>query len=139
MTSITVRYFSKSGHTKKIAGAIAKAADCDAKAIPAPVEKPVDILFLGSSVYWAGVSSEVKDYIKSLDKTKIGKVVVFSTSGLAERAYPQIWKCLQEKGIPVDKENFYCRGAFAALHRGHPDENDLKNAAAFTKKVLGAY
>ncbi len=83
MTNSAVRYFSKSGHTKKIADAIAKAAGCDAKAIPAPINEPVDILFLGSSVYWAGISAEVKNYIKSLDKTKIGKVVVFSTSGLA--------------------------------------------------------
>ncbi len=79
----TVRYYTRSGNTKKVADAIAKAVGCEDKEIPAPVEEPVDILFLGASVYWGGIASEVKDYIQSLDKSMIGKVVVFSTSALA--------------------------------------------------------
>ncbi len=36
----------------------------------------------------------------------------------------------------VSNENFYCRGEFTAMHKGRPNANDLKDAAAFTKKVL---
>ncbi|MCD7788006.1 MAG: flavodoxin [Firmicutes bacterium] len=135
-SNVAVRYFSKSGNTKKLADVIAKTAGCKAEQIPAPVDGNVDILFLGASVYWGGISSEVKDYIKKLDKNRIGKVVVFSTSALAERAFPQIQKNLQDKGIPVESNNFYCRGEFTALHKGRPNQDDLKAAKKFAEKII---
>ena len=133
---IAVRYFSKSGNTKKLADVIAKTAGCVAESIPVPVNGNVDILFLGASVYWGGISSEVKAYIQTLDKDKIGRVVVFSTSALAERAFPQVQKILQDKGIQVDTENFYCRGEFTALHKGRPNQDDLDAAKKFTSEIL---
>lgn len=49
-----------------------------------PVQKTV--LFLGAAVYWGGISPEVKQYIRTMDKNMIGKVAVFFTSSLAQRA-----------------------------------------------------
>ncbi len=134
--NIQVRYFSRGGNTKKLADAIAKAAGCKAEPIPVPVDGNADILFLGASVYWGGISSQVKDYIQALDRDKIGRVVVFSTSALAERAFPQIQKKLQEKGILVDDKNFYCRGEFTALHKGRPNQEDMDNAGKFTEEII---
>ncbi len=133
---VAVRYFSKSGNTKKVADAIAKAADCNAESIPKPLTGYTDILFLGASVYWGGIADEVKKYITGLNCKTIGKVVIFSTSALTQRAYPQIKKYLQKNNICVDDENFYCRGQFTALHKGHPDENDLTAATQFTNNLL---
>ncbi len=129
-----VRYFSKSGNTRKVAEAIAEAAGCEIKPIPEPVTGDVDILFLGASVYWGGVASEVKDYIPSLNK--IGKVIIFSTSALAQRAFPSIKKLLQKQGITVDEDNFYCRGQGLGLHKNRPNDEDLAAAAKFTKDKL---
>ncbi|MCD8358014.1 MAG: flavodoxin [Oscillospiraceae bacterium] len=134
--NIQVRYFSRGGNTKKLADIIAKTTGCKAEPIPTPVDGNADILFLGASVYWGGISSEVKAYIQALDKNKIGKVVVFSTSALAERAFPQIQKKLQDKGIRVDTRNFYCRGEFTALHKGRPNQDDLKSAKKFAVKTI---
>lgn len=61
--NIQVRYYSRGGNTKKLAEVIAKTAGCKAEQIPAPVDGKADILFLGASVYWGGISAEVKDYI----------------------------------------------------------------------------
>ncbi len=133
---IAVRYYSKSGNTKKLADAIAGATGCTAASIPEPIDGEVDVLFLGASVYWGGISSVVKDYIQSLDKTKVGKVVVFSTSALAERAFPQLQKKLEAKGIQVANKNFYCRGEFAAFHKGRPNQSDLKNAKKFALEMV---
>ncbi len=135
--STAVRYYSRSGHTKRIAEVIAGVVSCKAEPITVPLDKHVDLLFLGASVYWGGISSEVKDYIQQLDKEKIGRVVVFSTSALTERAFPQIRDLLQKKGIPVASENFYCRGEFTALHRGHPNKADLNQAVHFARKMMG--
>lgn len=98
-SKVAVRYFSKSGNTKNWQTKLQGTVGCQAEQIPAPIDGNIDILFLGASVYWGGISSEVKAYIQTLDKSKISKVVAFSTSALAERAFPQIHKKLQDKGI----------------------------------------
>ncbi|MCD8237826.1 MAG: flavodoxin [Clostridiales bacterium] len=119
-----------------MADAIGKAVGVKAEQIPTPVTDKVDILFLGASVYWGGISSEVKKYIKRLEKDKVGKVVVFSTSAMAERAFPQIQKLLQDRGIPVESKNFYCRGEFTVLHKEHPNQDDLKAAEKFAAGII---
>ncbi len=133
--NIQVRYYSRGGNTMKLANAIAGAVGCKAEQIPSPIDGHADILFLGASVYAGSVSSEVKEYIKKLDKNSIGKVVVFSTSALAQRAFPQIQKELKNKGINVEDNNFYCRGEFAVLHKGRPNQKDLEEAKKFALKM----
>ncbi|MDO4649762.1 MAG: flavodoxin domain-containing protein [Eubacteriales bacterium] len=135
--NVKVAYFSKSGNTKKLADCIAKTAGVKAESIGNGAAMEADLLFLGASVYWAGIDGKMKNYIDQLDSRKVKKVVVFSTSALAERAYPDIKKRLEKRGIAVAAENFYCRGSFAAMHKGRPNSEDLKEAAAFTKKILG--
>ncbi len=132
-----VRYWTRTGHSVKLAEAIAEAAGCEAKQIPEPVDEPVDILFLGSAVYWGSISKEVHEYLHTLDKSKIGEVVVFSNSAGLQRAHPQITEELQQIGIPVAKENFYCFGEFTAAHRGRPNDEDAKEAQQFVKKMMG--
>ena len=131
-----VRYFSQTGNTKKIAEAIAAAADTQAQTIDFPVSEATDLLFLGAAVYWAGVDRRVRDFIDTLDPKKIGRVAIFSNSALAERAYPSLAKALTEKGIRVEKDNFYCRGQFKLLHRGRPNTADIADAYAFAKRIL---
>lgn len=132
-----VRYYSRSGNTKRLADAIAEAAGCAAREIPMSFNERMDVLFLGAAVYWGGISPEVKTFIRGLDKSKVGKVAVFSTSALAQRAFPQIQKELIKAGVAVEAEDFYCRGQFKTLHRGKPDENDLAAAREFARRIIG--
>ncbi|MCD7735351.1 MAG: flavodoxin [Lachnospiraceae bacterium] len=133
---IQVRYFSKSGNTKKLADCIARTAGVQAQPIRNGASDQADILFLGASVYWGGIDNQVKEYIEQLDPKKIRKVVVFSTSALAQRAFPDIRKRLEKKNISVSEENFYCRGEFTALHKSRPNSEDLKAAEKFTMGIL---
>lgn len=48
---VAVRYYSKSGNTKKLADAIAEALKTEAMDISHEVNGEVDVLFMGSSVY----------------------------------------------------------------------------------------
>ncbi len=134
--SVSVRYFSRTGHTEKLAGKIAQTAGCQAATLDTPLQGKVDILFLGASVYGAGIDKQVKEFIETLDKNSVGKVIIFSTSALVERAYPEIKKLLTAKGIPTAEENYYCRGQFALLHKGRPNEQDLIEAGKFTQKII---
>ena len=135
--NVKVAYFSKSGNTRKLADCIAKTAGVKAESIENGGSVEADVLFLGASVYWGGIDGKVKTYIEQLNPKKVKEVVVFSTSALAERAFPDIKKRLEKRGIKVAGENFYCRGEFTALHKGRPNADDLKEAATFAKTVLG--
>ena len=132
-----VRYYSQTGNTRKLADVIADVAGVTAATTASPVTDDTEVLFLGASVYWAGIDSEVKKFIAGLDPKRVQKVVVFSTSALAERAFPSIEKLLKSKGIEVSQENFYCRGEFKFMHKGKPDADDIAEVKAFAKKVLG--
>ena len=134
---IAVRYYSRSGNTKKLAEAIAKAVNVEAKTTDEPLGEDVDILFLGSSVYANGVDANIKTFIQNLN-VKVGKVVNFSTAALVKSTYKQVGKLLVEKHIPLAQEEFYCRGSFAMLHKGRPDEKDLKAAMNFAAAIAKA-
>ena len=70
---IAVRYYTKTGNTKRLAEAIAKAVGVEALPITAPVTESVDILFLGNSYYAFTIDPEVRRFVESLSKEKVGK------------------------------------------------------------------
>ena len=133
---IAIRYFTRSGNTKKLADAIADAVGVEAKEVSVPLEEPVDILFLGSSVYAAGVDDSVKKFIAD-NHANIGTLYNFSTAALISSTYKQIQKLAGENGVKVAEEEFHCRGSFTVMHKGRPNQEDLDAAAAFAKKVCG--
>lgn len=135
MMKVAVRYYTKSGNTKKLADTIAAAVGVTAEDTSHKLTEDVDILFLGSSVYAAGVDEEVKSFINGID-VKVGKVVNFSTAALLKSTSKQVGKLLAEKNIPFSEDEFYCRGSFGPMHKGRPNEADLKSAAEFAKQQL---
>lgn len=130
-----VRYYTRGGNTKKLAEAISEAVGAEAKTTDEPLTEDVDILFLGSSVYAFGVDSEVERFIDGIG-VRVGKVVNFSTAALVKSTYKQVAKLLARKNIPLEKEEFACRGSFGAVHKGKPDANDCSAAAEFAKKII---
>ncbi len=134
--SVAVRYYSRGGNTKKLADAIGEAVGVEAKSIEAGLEEKVDVLFLGASVYAYGIDNNVKGFIAKLDPDQVGKIVVFSTSALAERAFPEVEKAIKSSGLSVDERNFYCRGSFLMMHKGRPNAEDIENAKAFAKDIM---
>ena len=124
---IAIRYYTKTGNTKKLAEAIGSAINVEAKTIDEPLTEDVDLLFLGSAVYAAGIDKRVKEFIESINMN-VGEVVNFSSAALIESTYKQVKKQVEAKGLKMSENEFHCRGAFEFVHRSHPDETDLKNA-----------
>ena len=77
--NIAVRYYTKTGNTKRLAEAVANAVGVEALPISEPVAEPVDILFLGNSYYAFSIDPEVREFVASLDKEKVGKIVNFGS------------------------------------------------------------
>ncbi|MCH3964494.1 MAG: flavodoxin [Clostridium sp.] len=135
MIKIAVRYYTKTGNTKKLADAIAEAVGVEAKTVNEKLADDVDVLFLGSSVYAAGVDVQVKKFIEDVD-VHVGKIVNFSTAAIIKSTYSQIKKLADKKGINVSDREYHCKGSFGPLHKGKPDAADLKKVSQFAKSFL---
>lgn len=134
--NISVRYYTRSGNTEKLAVAIAKAVGVKAENVEVPLNEKADILFLGCSYYAFDVDESIKKFIFE-NKDKIGKVVCFGTSAMMKSVYKPLKKVTEEAGVCLAKEEFHCRGSFGPLHKGRPNEADLKDVADFAKKMKG--
>ena len=135
---IAVRYYTKTGNTKRLAEAVAKAVGAEALPISAPVSEKVDILFLGNSYYAFTIDPEVRAFIRSLDKNRIGRIVNFGSAAMLNSTYKKVKAEADKKGIPMDEREFHCKGEFKGIHKGRPDAQDLKAAADFAKTVINS-
>lgn len=129
--NIAVRYYSRSGNTKAVAEAIAKAANVDAVSVDganSEITEKADVLFIGGALYAYGIDEHLKSYLSTLTKDKAQKAVIFSTSWISKHAIDVIKKTLSEKGIPVEDKAFYVRNK--------PSEAQLKAAEEFAKSFI---
>ena len=133
--NIAVRYYTKTGNTKRLAEAVAKAVGAEALPISEPVAEPVDILFLGNSYYAFSIDPEVREFVASLDKEKVGKIVNFGSAAMLNSTFKKVKAEADKVGIPMDEREFHCKGEFKGIHKGRPNEEDLNAAAEFAKTI----
>jgi flavodoxin I len=140
-----VVYFSRGGKTRKVAEAIAQELGCEA--IDVKKETPdvsgVELLLVGSGEYYSRrkVHKILQGFLDRLQPSSKSKAAVFATAGGPDpKCIYHMEEVLETKGYKVIS-SFKCRGQlFFFLNRGHPTEDDLKNAKAFAsdlKKKLG--
>ena len=134
--NIAVRYYTKTGNTKRLAEAVANAVGVEALPISEPVAEPVDILFLGNSYYAFSIDPEVREFVASLDKEKVGKIVNFGYAAMLNSTFKKVKAEADKVGIPMDEREFHCKGEFKGLHKGRPNEDDLSAAAKFAKTIV---
>lgn len=101
-----VRYYSRFGHIKLLAEAIAEGAGgyslCRQGSLP------------------MGLTPHLKDWLSALDGKQVRHAAVFSTTWLSKHSLALIHKALQGKCIQVLSETIYCKGK--------PNEAQLKEA-----------
>ena len=134
--NIAVRYYTKTGNTKRLAEAVANAVGVEALPISEPVAEPVDILFLGNSYYAFSIDPEVREFVASLEKEKVGKIVNFGSAAMLNSTFKKVKAEADKVGIPMDEREFHCKGEFKGLHKGRPNEDDLSAAAKFAKTIV---
>ena len=131
-----VRHYTKTGNTKRLAQAIADTLGVEALPISVPVTEAVDVLFLGNSYYAFTIDPEVRDFVRSLDKSKVGRLVNFGSAAMLNSTYKKVKAEADKVGIPMDEREFHCRGEFKGIHRGRPNADDLRAASAFAKSLM---
>ena len=133
---IAVRYYTKTGNTRRLAEAVAAAIGVEALPISVPVTERVDLLFLGNSYYAFSIDPEVRNFIRSLDRKLVGRIVNFGSAAMLNSTYKKVRAEAEKIGIEVDEHEFHCRGEFKSLHKGRPNEEDLRAAAEFARKMI---
>lgn len=133
---VAVRYYTKTGNTMRLAQAVAEAVGTEALPISVPVEKKVDILFLGNSYYAFNIDPEVRSFVRSLDSSKVGCIVNFGSAAMMKSTYKKVKAEADKVGVKMDEREFHCKGQFKNVHKGRPNEEDLKAAAEFAKKIV---
>ena len=134
---IAVRYYTKTGNTRRLAEAVAAAVGVEALPLSAPLAEPVDVLFLGNSYYAFSIDPEVRDFVRKLDRSKVGKIVNFGSAAMLNSTYKKVKAEADKVGIPMDEREFHCKGEFKGVHKGKPDAADLKAAAEFALQIVG--
>ncbi len=132
---IAVRYYTKTGNTKKLAEAVAAAVGTEALPISEPVAEAVDVLFLGNSWYAFSIDPEVRAFLRALDKSRVGRIVNFGSAAMLNSTWKKVKAEADKAGIPMDEREFHCKGEFKGMHKGRPNEEDLAAAAAFAKTI----
>ncbi len=130
-----IRYFSKFGHSAKMAGVVSEVTGAKAETVATPIDTPVDVLYLGSGVMMGKISRDMAAFIRTLTPEKVKRVVCFGSCAIIKSPVPQMRKLLEAQGITVDSRSFTCRGSMGPLHAGHPNDTDLANFKVFLKSL----
>jgi flavodoxin len=129
-----VRFYTKTGNTKKLADALAAELGVEALPISEGLNEKVDVLFLGNSYYAFSIDPEVRAFVAGLSKENVGKIVNFGSAAMLNSTYKKVKAEADKVGIPMDEREFHCKGEFKGLHKGRPNEEDLKAIVEFAKE-----
>ena len=66
----------------------------------------------------------------------VGKIVNFGSAAMLNSTYRKVKAEVDRAGIPMDEREFHCKGEFKGLHKGRPNEEDTRAAAAFARKIV---
>ena len=129
-----VRYYTRTGNTKRMAEAMAKELGVEALPISEPVTEAVDYLFLGNSYYAFNIDPEVKKFIATLSKDKVGKIVNFGSAAMLNSTYKKVKAEADKVGVAMDTKEFHCKGEFKGIHKGRPNADDIIAAVNFVRQ-----
>ncbi|MBK5200972.1 MAG: flavodoxin [Spirochaetaceae bacterium] len=132
---IAIRYYTKTGNTKKLADCIAEVTGAQAITVDNALTEDVDILFLCNSIYGANVDESVKTFLDQ-NTMKIGQIVNISTSALLRSTYSYVKKIAKEKGLNLSEKEWHCKGEFKIFRAGKPNKDDLASLTKFVKEII---
>ena len=58
----------------------------------------------------------------------------FGSAAMLNSTYKKVKAVAEKAGIAMDEKEFHCKGEFKGIHKGRPNENDLKDAIEFAKQ-----
>ena len=80
---------------------------------------------------------EVRSFVASLDKNKVGRIVNFGSAAMLNSTYKKVKAEAEKAGVAMDDKEFHCKGEFKFFNKGRPNDADLKAAADFARQFAG--
>ena len=128
----SVRYYTRSGNTKRMAEAAAEVLGLEALTVEEDLSEKTELLFLGSAMYAWNADKSVVAFL-SRNREKIGKIVVFGSSASGKSTHAKLAECAETLGIAIDPDYYSCPGHFLFMNKERPNEADLEALKAFVK------
>lgn len=141
-------FFLSSQKYREIASVFAKTLDAEVKT-PTEVDPNVlsdyDLIGFGSGINFGKHHKVLLDFADKLPQVTDKKGFIFSTSGQtgdASKFHKKLREKLESKGFGIVGE-FNCAGCdtyvllkiVGGIQKGHPNEDDLKQAEAFAQSI----
>ena len=131
---IAVVYRSMTGHSRKIARAIAGELGVEAQDVKGkPSFKDVDLMFVVGGVYSGESLPEMLEFVRTLDSAAVKKVALVTSSASDKVGQDGVRKILKENGVKVASQEYRCRGNFLVYKMGHPNQREVAGAVEFAK------
>lgn len=131
-------YFSKTGHSKKIAKAVSEALHIQAEDIRTnPKLSDIDLLFVAGGIYAGKSNPAMIRYVSGIDRSMAKRAALLTSCAGKETRQDMVREALQKNGIEVAAEEFMCRGSFLFMGRGHPDQAEVDAAIAYARRMIG--
>lgn len=130
-------YATKTGHSKKLAEAIAKELHITAQNIKStPKIDGTEILFIVGGIYGGQSLPELLSYLESLNKDVVKKVALVTSCTSKTTKQNAVRELLSKKGIQVIEDEYVCRGNFLILGLGHPNKYEIEGAVSYARKLV---
>lgn len=134
---IAVVYRSMTGHSKKLAAAVAAGLNLTAQDIKQKPElNDIDLLFIVGGIYSGKSLPEMTEYVKTLTPDKVKKAVLLTSSATDKTGQDEARQILSGNNIEVAEEEYRCRGNFLFIKLGHPNKSEIAEAVNFAKKFV---
>lgn len=129
-------YATKTGHSTKIAKAIARELRVDALNIKNnPQIEDLDVLYIVGGIYGGKDAPELIAYANNMKAGQAERVALITSSAGNSQRQSALREILTGKGIVVVEEEFMCQGSFLFVGMGHPNQQDIQNAVDFARRI----
>jgi len=137
---IQLIYATKTGHSKKIASAIAEELGIKSSNVSdQPKLEEVDLLFIVGGIYGGKSLPRMIDFINTLNNRQVKKAVLITSCLSKKTGQTEIRKILSQKNIELLDKEFICQGNFLFFGMGHPNKTDIDDAIRFSKNVADRF
>jgi flavodoxin len=132
---IAVIYYSKTGHSRKIAMAVAGGLGVQAQSVSANlVLNSVDLLFVVGGIYGGKSDPKLLKYLATLSKSQVKRAALI-TSSMSRSRQDMARNTLYINGIEVVSDEYILQGSLLFFGLGHPNSREIAGALAFAKKL----
>lgn len=148
---VLILYYSQTGNTRAIAGAIQKGVaplvqSCDLAKVKEVQPRDLDnydVIGLGTPVWMGGFTPNMRIFVENLPPQKAKHIFCFNTHGVMPELYfPSVTRKLTMKGFTViGWQDWYGSVHFQVAPKpyftdGHPDAVDLREAEVFGRDMV---